>query len=423
MSAGPLPRILVTDAGRGSALAIIRSLGRRGWHVVAADADRGSPGFHSRYASGRVRYPSPAKDAAATVDRLHAAAIEHGIDLIIPVTDEVLLPLSEARDRFAGVCALAIPSAEALAVVGDKAATLELAARLGIPVPRSCLVTTAAEAIERAVDFRHPIVVKPVTSRVRTEAGAMTAFSVSYADGPASLGEAMAGLEGRTAALLQEYCPGEAYGVELLLADGRPVEAFQHHRLREVPFTGGASAYRESVPLDPILLDYAVRLLAELQWTGLAMVEFKVGPDGPRLMEINGRVWGSLPLAVRCGIDFPAGLAELILDGPTPGVSDPSSGYQPTGYQPAGYQPAAYPTGIRMHNLDLEIAWILSVLRGKRRHPFLPIPPRRAAFGAALGLMRPGALYDVQTWTDPRPGLADVARIARKLVGKLAAER
>ena len=413
MSARPPPRVLVTDAGRGSALAIIRSLGRRGWHVVAADADPGSPGFHSRYASGQVRYPSPAKDAAATVDRLHAAAVAHRIDLIIPVTDEVLLPLSAARDRFAGVSALAIPSAAALAVVGDKAATLELAARLGVPVPRSCLVTTAAEAIERAADFRPPIVVKPVTSRVRTDAGAMAAFSVSYADGPTSVGETMAGLEGRTAALLQEYCPGEGYGVELLLLDGRLVQAFQHHRLREVPFTGGASAYRESVPLDPVLLDHSIRLLAELRWSGLAMVEFKVGPDGPRLMEINGRIWGSLPLAVRCGVDFPGGLAELTLDGPTPGVFAPSSAYQPT----------AYPVGIRMHNLDLELAWILSVLRGKRRHPFLPIPPRRDALGAALGLLRPGALFDVQSWTDLRPGLADIARIARKLVGKLAASR
>lgn len=413
MTAGQPRRVLVTDAGRGSALAIIRSLGRRGWHVVAADDDPGSPGFHSRYAAGRVHYPSPAKDAAATVDRLHAAALAHRIDLIIPVTDEVLLPLSAARDRFAGVSALAIPSAAALAVVGDKAATLDLATRLGVPVPRSCLVTTAAEALERAADFRPPIVVKPVTSRVRTDSGAMAAFSVSYADGPARLGETMAGLEGRTAALLQEYCPGEGYGVELLLADGRLVAAFQHHRLREVPFTGGASAYRESVPLDPVLLDHSVRLLAELRWTGLAMVEFKIGPDGPRLMEINGRIWGSLPLAVRCGVDFPAGLAELALDGPSPGAFDPTSGYQLTGY----------PAGVRMHNLDLEIVWILSVLRGKRRHPFLPIPPRRAALGAALDLLRPGATFDVQSWTDPRPGLADIARIARKLVGKLTAGR
>jgi len=413
MTAAQPRRVMVTDAGRGSALAIIRSLGRRGWHVVAADADPRSPGFHSRYAASRVVYPSPAIDAAATVDRLHAAALAHRIDLIIPVTDEVLLPLSAARDRFAGVSALAIPDAAALAIVGDKAATLELATRLGVPVPRSCLVTTAAAALERVADFRLPIVVKPITSRVRTDSGAMAAFSVSYADGPARLGETMAGLEGRTAALLQEYCPGEGHGVELLLSDGRPVAAFQHHRLREVPFTGGASAYRESVPLDPVLLDHSVRLLAELRWTGLAMVEFKVGPDGPRLMEINGRIWGSLPLAVRCGVDFPVRLAELALDGPWPGTFDPAAGDQPTDY----------PVGVRMHNLDLEITWIMSVLRGKRRHAFLPIPPRRAALSAGLGLLRPGAMFDVQSWADPRPGLADIARIARKLVGKVAAGR
>jgi len=413
MIAGQPRRVLVTDAGRGSALAIIRSLGRRGWHVVAADASPASPGFHSRYAAGRVHYPSPTKDTAATVDRLHAAALAHRIDLIIPVTDEVIVPLSAARDRFAGVSALAIPDAAALAVVGDKAATLDLATRLGVPVPRSCLVTTAAEALERSADFRFPIVLKPVTSRVSTDSGTIDAFSVSYADGPARLGETMAGLEGRSAALLQEYCPGEGYGVELLLADGHVVEAFQHHRLREVPFTGGASAYRESVPLDPVLLDHSIRLLAELHWTGLAMVEFKIGPDGPRLMEINGRIWGSLPLAVHCGVDFPAGLAELTLDGPSPGAFEPSSGYRPT----------SYPAGVQMHNLDLEIIWILSVLRGKRRHPFLPIPPRSAALAAALGLLRPGSSFDVQSWTDPRPGLADIARITRKLVGKVSAER
>jgi predicted ATP-grasp superfamily ATP-dependent carboligase len=36
------------------------------------------------------------------------------------------------------------------------------------------------------------------------------------------------------------------------------------------------------------------------------MVEFKIGVDGtPYLMEINGRLWGSLQLAIDCGVDFP----------------------------------------------------------------------------------------------------------------------
>ena len=42
-------------------------------------------------------------------------------------------------------------------------------------------------------------------------------------------------------------------------------------------------------------------------WFGVAMVEFKLDPrDGlPKLMEINPRFWGSLPLAIEAGVNFP----------------------------------------------------------------------------------------------------------------------
>ena len=53
-------RILVTDAARGAAVTIIRSLGRSGAEVIAADSEARSPGFYSRHAADRLRYPSPA---------------------------------------------------------------------------------------------------------------------------------------------------------------------------------------------------------------------------------------------------------------------------------------------------------------------------------------------------------------------------
>ena len=54
---------------------------------------------------------------------------------------------------------------------------------------------------------------------------------------------------------------------------------------------------------------------------GLTSSSVSVPTGEPVLMEINGRVWGSLPLAVRSGMDFPRKLVELYLDGPptTPG--------------------------------------------------------------------------------------------------------
>ena len=398
------PTILVTDAGRGSAVAIIRSLGRKGWRVIAADSDPRSLGFRSRYASERLLYPPPDTTPRDLVNALAGAVRDRKIDLIIPVTDAIILPLSAERARFDGLCKLALPDADALELVTNKHKTFELAQRLGVPTPRTVLVQTAAEADDQVQALQWPVVLKPQASRLYREYVAIEAYTVSYAENRDQLATQMRRFEGRCPVLLQEYCPGAGHGVELLLYHGQPLAAFQHKRLREVPLTGGASSFRESVPLDPELYEYSVRLLKELKWTGLAMVEFKVGARGVNLMEINGRVWGSLPLAVLSGMDFPARLAELYLFGPPDPVAVPDSHYT---------------VGVRARNLELDILWIASVLRGKRRYPFLAIPGRDKAIAALVGMLNPANKFDILSLKDPRPGLAELRKIARKLNTKM----
>lgn len=404
MSTGRSRTVLVTDTGRGSAVAIIRSLGRKGWRVVAADADRWSPGFRSRYASARVLYPNPVADPEAMIETLLAAVGHHCVDLLIAVTDEVLLPLAQARQRFDALCRLALPPDRAIAVASDKLATLRLAEALGIPTPRMAVVSTPDQSVAAAAGMGWPIVVKPQRSRVYQEGSPTAALAVAYARDEAELATAVARLEGRCDALLQEYWAGEGHGVELLADAGRVVAAFQHRRIREVPLTGGASAFRESVPLDPQLYEYAARLLADLDWTGLAMVEFKVGDGGARLMEMNGRIWGSLPLAVQSGVDFPHRLAALTMGDPDSGVA----------------RPPGYRLGVRGHNLELELTWIASVLAKSRRGP-VRMPPRRQAFVALADLLDPRTRFDLQSREDPGPGLAELVKIARKPFRKLAA--
>ena len=399
-----MARVLITDAGRGSAIAFTRSLGRRGIDVVAADEQRRSPGFASRYAAARVVYPSPATDPDGAVEALHRAVSDLGVDLLVPISDDIGLPLSRARERFDGLCALALPDPEALVQVTDKGATTELARRVGVPVPETALVSTVAEAREAAPRLGWPLVLKPVASRiVRDEA--VERYEVSYVNDLASLEARMAPLEGHTSVLLQRYHAGEGHGVELLCDRGEPLATFQHRRLHEVPITGGASALRESVPVDPTLLDYSLRLLRELRWTGLAMVEFRVGPAGPVLMEINGRVWGSLPLAVKSGVDFPAKLVQLHLG--------------PEAFGPGGHVNGGAPRiGVRSRNIGLELVWIASVLRKDRRYPFLPAPSRADGVRAALRLPHPADGFDVLERDDLRPGLAELAGVAGRLTRK-----
>lgn len=396
-------RALVTDADRGSALAIIRSLARRGWRVTAAAADRWAPGFYSRHAADRLRYPSPDRDPDGAIAAILGGCERRGIDLLIPVTDEVILPLAAWPGGLPGGTIVALADRAALEVAWDKQATLELADRLGVPTPRTVAVRTVAEAVEAARQLGWPIVLKPRRSRRYVPGQPTERFSVAYAADVEQVARLAGGLVERTDLLVQEYCPGGGQGIELLLDHGLPLAGFQHRRLREVPVTGGASAYRESVPLDAELLDLSVRLLAALRWTGLAMVEFRGTADRPRLMEINGRVWGSLPLAVLSGMDFPAKLADLV-----------------TGHPRAEAMERTYRVGVRAHNLALEVSWIGSVLAGRRRRSQAGLPGRRAAFAAAASLLRPGDCFDIATWDDPRPGLAELAMIGRRLVGRLA---
>src|SRR5262249_40521175 len=94
--------------------------------------------------------------------------------------------------------------------------------------------------------------------------------------------------------LIQEKIEGAGYGVGVLAAAGRVVASFAHRRIREYPISGGPSTICVSV-VDDRLSGYAASVIRELGWTGVAMVEFKKGDDY-RLMEVNPRFWGSLPL-------------------------------------------------------------------------------------------------------------------------------
>jgi predicted ATP-grasp superfamily ATP-dependent carboligase len=88
---------------------------------------------------------------------------------------------------------------------------------------------------------------------------------------------------------------------------------FSHQRLREKPPAGGVSVYSESVEPDPALVERSEALLRHFDWQGVAMVEYKIdrATRTPYLMEVNGRFWGSLQLAIESGVDFPALLVAL----------------------------------------------------------------------------------------------------------------
>ena len=104
----------------------------------------------------------------------------------------------------------------------------------------------------------------------------------------------------------------------LLLVSFMPACSDSNTNLPNVP---RASMF-VSVEPNPVLLEAASKLMHAMHWHGVAMVEFKHNPqDGTyALMEVNGRFWGSLPLCIAAGADFPRMLYELLVHGPLGGI-------------------------------------------------------------------------------------------------------
>jgi predicted ATP-grasp superfamily ATP-dependent carboligase len=316
---------LVTSGNLRSTLAVTRSLGRRRIAVTVADERRHSLAGVSRYCRREIQVPSPAEAGAAFVRAIRQAVERGGHRVVIPMDDITLSLLTDARSQLDGLATLPFPGTEIVQIAHDKAALASVAAEHGVPVPRTLAVREATDLQAAAQHVGFPAVVKARVSRLAVDGRWRSAPGPYYVQTPAQLEAACRAIGGTIPEpIVQECIPGDGRGVFVLMNRGRLRAAFAHRRLREKPPSGGVSVLSESVALDPQLLAQSERILEALKWHGVAMVEFKRDSrDGvPKLLEINGRFWGSLQLAVDAGVDFPALLYRLAVEGDVEPVFD-----------------------------------------------------------------------------------------------------
>lgn len=319
-----MSRVLVTDASERAALAVIRSLGRKGIEVAAADSVGLNAGFLSKYCSDAFIYPSPLKDKTKFVKSMLRFVRDEKFDLLIPITDFTMVPIVECKDEFEDYVKVAAPSYETAIKALDKVQTIRIAEKCGVPCPRTFIIDDVKVLKEVADDFRYPLVIKPRMKVFwKRERGIILKVTPrNYAYNSRDLIDKYVKIISQLSKIhvpsdffmIQEFIEGEAYGVEALMYRGELKAIFMHKRLREYPVTGGASTLRISIR-DERLAKYAVKLLKEMNWRGVAMVEFKMNPynGDVRLMEVNGRFWGSLSLALNAGVDFPYLMYKLNL--------------------------------------------------------------------------------------------------------------
>jgi predicted ATP-grasp superfamily ATP-dependent carboligase len=378
--------VLVTDGDERAALAAARSLAAAGHRVLAAAPRRSLAGSARGVVPVRLA-PSPLAEPAAFAAAVADLARRHRVDVLLPMVDASVEALLAERDTLPDGTVLPFPSLAVYRRAADKHHILAAAAAAGLGVPRTHLLA-AADAVPPPLPF--PVVIKPHRSVVANGNGRRQ-VTVHVARDARELAAGLAALPPAAyPVLLQEHVPGEGIGVFLLRWQGATVAAFAHRRLREKPPAGGVSVYRESAELPPDLRAAAERLLVSLDWEGVAMIECRRDARTGRamLMEINGRFWGSLQLAIDAGVDFPRLLVACATGKPVPA-------------------PRAWRVGVRSR-------WWW----GDVDHLYLRLRhgPRRLATLAAFCRHRPGIdRFEVERLTDPLPGLLEAGRRLRGL--------
>jgi predicted ATP-grasp superfamily ATP-dependent carboligase len=260
----------------------------------------------------------------------------------------------------------------------DKVLLAEEARSAGLPVPR-----TAAATEEELIRTQYPVIVKArlhaVPGRARLEAALCRDAAAARAAG-ATMREA--GGE----PILQERVEGPLVAYTALAdRDGNVVAALQQEAEATWPPEAGVSVRARTVPIDPELAAGAARLLTGLRWFGIAELQF-VAPHGQRpvLIDLNGRFYGSLALALAAGLNLPAGWAALA-----------------TGRQP----PPA-----RTARVGVRYQWIEGDLRRALRE--------RDGLVRALAFA-PRAAHSVWSVRDPAPSLRRAAALTRGALRKL----
>ncbi len=314
---------LVTDAAGNHALATVRSLGLRGLRVAAADTARSATGLFSRYCAARALYPSPRRGTREFLAGLDRIIERLRPRILMPMTERTIMALlsdrvgAESRVRLAP-----LPSSEAIEIAFDKRRTIDLARSLGVQAPATWAPADPREVEALSGRLSYPVAIKPRRSEIATADGRIVpGGSAAYCFDPAGLPAAYLEVHRRAPLpLIQEFIPGEGYGISVLCDRGRVRALFAHRRLRMIRPTGSGSTLRESIAPPPAMEEAARALMGALAWHGVAMVEFKRDArDGVfRLMEINGRFWNSLPLAIAAGVDFPYLLYRLATEGEAP---------------------------------------------------------------------------------------------------------
>ena len=201
--------------------------------------------------------------------------------------------------------------------------------------------------------------------------------------------------------LFQEYVSGKTIGVEILANNGGIIDYFFHERVHQPLGIGGGSSLRKSIPGIKQLYDHVEKFCEATNYTGVGMFEFLYNEEGhTHLIEVNGRFWGSLPLSLVSGVDFPYHLYLMLT------------------HQESRIKKSDYKVGIFCRNTSWDVGWWISNIKSRLNNK-TPERYSEPIWHFLLGINKFITLKehnDTLVMDDPWPGLYELSYLFSRVL-------
>lgn len=299
-------KVMVTNSDIKNGLAAVRALGKKGIEVVAVSYNQTkikNTAFYSKYCKSSYILPHPNVNESGFIEEITRIQDIEKCDVLLPIGYLCCVIISKNFQSLKNKIKIPIINYDTMLIASNKNKTIKFGEKIGIPVPHTIYIKNIKELNSISEKLTYPVVIKAAE-----ESG-----SVEYANSIKELKEKYTyicnkyeeQIQNNNYPQIQEYIPGKTFGFFAAYDQGKVKAIFAHERLNEYPITGGPSTMARSI-YDNKLNELGIKLLDNLQWNGVAMVEFKKDErDGEyKLIEINPKFWGSLDLAIESGVNF-----------------------------------------------------------------------------------------------------------------------
>ena len=303
------------------ALAVVRSLGRRGIPVWVLERGEHLLAALSRYNQRTFQWNGRLEEEKVRflVDLAGREGIRDWV--LIPTNEEDAVLVARNHQILSQCFRLTTPTWEVLQWLSNKKLAYQLADRVGVDHPWT--VYPASREDVAAIQCMYPVILKPAYSSKLNRFTASKAWRVDNRDELLARYDEARKLVDAENLMIQQLIPGGGetqFSYTALCHRGQPIASLTAKRVRQFPMDfGRASTFVETVH-DSESSEAGMRLLHAVEYTGIAEVEFKRDPRDRKLklLDINPRVWGWHSLCGSAGVDYPYLLWLLSIGEPVP---------------------------------------------------------------------------------------------------------